>query len=75
MYNLTPQNLTYTWPFTSANSTNQGWESKNTVFHPWIVEPVDAKPTDIKGLLYLLKKTPGKWTHVVQTHVVQESII
>lgn len=60
----------YSQPFAYADLTNHewktvfsicGWEFENTVFDLRLGELVDAKPSDTKGWLYLLKKSVYKW--------------
>ena len=58
---------------TSTDSTNLGLK-----FSPWLVESMDAKQTvDTDGVTVFIgkNKTVYKWTYIVQTHVIQGSII
>lgn len=59
-----------------CDSINHNWEWENIVFDPWLVESIDVKLADTKGyFIYWKKKSMYKWTHKIQTCVVEGSTI
>lgn len=49
---------------------------KSTIFNLWLVEPTRCRTRDTESQLYIYwKKYAYKWTCVVQSHVVQESVV
>lgn len=67
------QNNVYTRP--SAPADSQPW-MENTVFDLQLVESTNVTLWDTEDRMYLyFLKSKYKWTHEVQTHIVQGSTL